>query len=132
MSVWKPGSDIVRLNAAAGEHAVAVSADVREVLRAARAGQRVDRRQVRRHVRRAVGHLEVRSRPGQHGSRLPARSARGCRSSTTGRSTIDDARRHGVSRERKGMRVHLGGIGKGYAVDRAVRDPARARASTIS
>ena len=35
MSVWKDGSDIVRLNAAAGERAVAVSAETREVLHTA-------------------------------------------------------------------------------------------------
>src|SRR5712692_2356035 len=36
MSVWREGSDIHRLNAAAGEHAVTVSPEVREVLRIAR------------------------------------------------------------------------------------------------
>jgi thiamine biosynthesis lipoprotein len=36
MSVWREGSDIVRLNAAAGDKAVPVSRDVRDVLRAAR------------------------------------------------------------------------------------------------
>ena len=41
------------------------------------------------------------------------------------------ARRHGVLK-RKGMRVHLGGIGKGYAVDRAVSDHARARVCATS
>src|ERR1043166_5397285 len=35
MSVWKDGSDIVRVNAAAGEHAVPVSPETREVLRIA-------------------------------------------------------------------------------------------------
>ena len=38
---------------------------------------------------------------------------------------VDAGPGHGVHR-RAGMRVHLGGIGKGYAVDRAVGDPARA------
>src|SRR5580765_5922943 len=32
MSVWRDGSDIVRLNAAAGEHPVPVSPDVRDAL----------------------------------------------------------------------------------------------------
>ena len=36
MSVWRPGSDVLRINAAAGERAVAVSPDVREALRTAR------------------------------------------------------------------------------------------------
>src|SRR5205085_4372419 len=35
MSVWRPGSDVLRINAAAGERAVAVHADVRDVLRIA-------------------------------------------------------------------------------------------------
>src|SRR5207247_10262863 len=35
MSVWKDGSDIERLNAAAGDQPVRVSAEVREVVRAA-------------------------------------------------------------------------------------------------
>jgi len=36
MSVWRPGSDVLRINAAAGKQAVAVNADVRDVLRIAR------------------------------------------------------------------------------------------------
>src|SRR6185295_5225959 len=36
MSVWRDGSDIVRLNAAAGEHPVTVSSETLEVLRVAR------------------------------------------------------------------------------------------------
>jgi thiamine biosynthesis lipoprotein len=36
MSVWREGSDVVRLNTAAGERPVPVSAEVREVLRVAR------------------------------------------------------------------------------------------------
>ena len=35
MSVWRPGSDVLRVNAAAGTHAVPVGADVREALRTA-------------------------------------------------------------------------------------------------
>ena len=36
MSVWRAGSDIQRLNDAAGDHAVSVSREVLEVLRVAR------------------------------------------------------------------------------------------------
>ena len=36
MSVWREGSDVLRINAAAGERPVAVSPEVREVLHAAR------------------------------------------------------------------------------------------------
>ena len=62
MSVWKEGSDIERLNRAAGEKAVPVSPEVREVLSMARQASEWTRREVRRHVRRAVGTLEVRPR----------------------------------------------------------------------
>ena len=119
MSVWKPGSDILRVNAAAGQHAVPVSAERASVLAHGSTGQRVDRRQVRRDVRRAQRRVEVRSRSGQSRARRPRRSRRGCRSSTTrpSRSTRPPAP---CSSTRPGMRVHLGGIGKGYAVDRAV------------
>ena len=36
MSNWRPGSDVLRINAAAGAAAVPVAADVRDVLRQAR------------------------------------------------------------------------------------------------
>ena len=36
MSIWRPGSDVLRINAAAGVQPVPVAADVREVLRQAR------------------------------------------------------------------------------------------------
>ena len=118
MSVWREGSDVQRLNAAAGKHAVPVSADVREVLRVARqvsewtdgkfdvtfgalAGlwkfdhdqdNRIpDLQEVRRHLPLIdYGAVDVDDRAGT------------------------------VFLRREGMRVHLGGIGKGYAVDRAV------------
>ena len=44
---------------------------------------------------------------------------------------IDD-RAGTVFLKRKGMRIHLGGIGKGYAVDRAVQHPPRRAACTTS
>lgn len=118
MSVWKEDSDVVRLNAAAGEHAVHVSPEVVEVLLIARdvsewtAGtfdvtfgalsdlwkfdhdqdnQVPDERDIRR--------------------RLPLVDYR----------AIEIDRSAGTAfLKRKGMRVHLGGIGKGYAVDRGV------------
>ena len=69
LSVWKDGSDVVRLNAAAGRAPVdGQSRDARSARRRAH-GQRVDRGQVRHHLRRARGHLEIRSRSGQHRSR---------------------------------------------------------------
>ena len=76
MSVWKEGSDVLRLNAAAGKTAVPVSPEVREVLRAAQEVSEWTGGQVRRDVRRAVRPLEVRSRPGRPASRIAHEIAR--------------------------------------------------------
>jgi len=118
MSVWKEGSDILRINATAGKSAVAVSPEVREVLHASQevsewtagkfdvtfaalAGlwkfdQDID------------GRVPDRS---QIAPRLPLIDYRGLQ--------IDD-RAGTASLARAGMQVNLGGIGKGYAIDRAV------------
>lgn len=118
MSVWKEGSDILRINAAAGKSAVEVSPEVREVLHdsqevsewtdgkfdvtfAALSGlwkfdQDID------------GHVPDRS---QIAPRLPLINYRELQ--------IDD-RAGTAALARAGMQVNLGGIGKGYAIDRAV------------
>jgi thiamine biosynthesis lipoprotein len=117
MSVWKEGSEVLRLNVAAGKASVPVGAEVREVLReAARLGEWTD------------GKFDVtfgalsglwkfdHDRDGQIPSRaevearLPLIDYRAIR--------VDD-RAGTASLPRPGMSVHLGGIGKGYAVDRA-------------
>lgn len=118
MSVWRPGSDALNINAAAGVRAVAVSAEVREALRAA---QQVSEW--------TEGKFDVTfgalsdiwkfdhdqdntiPDPAAIQARLPLIDYR--------QIEIDDAAGT-VFVRRKGMRVHLGGIGKGYAVDRAV------------
>ena len=69
MSVWREGSDVLRLNAAAGRRPVKVSAEVLEVLRIARQVSEVDRGKIRRHIRPAYGPLEVRPRSRQPDSR---------------------------------------------------------------
>jgi thiamine biosynthesis lipoprotein len=116
MSVWRPGSDILRVNEAAGVRPVPVSADVRDVLKTARQISEwtdgkfdvtfgvlsglwkfdhdqdnviPDMREVRR--------------------RLPLIDYRAIK--------IDDTAGT-VFLMRKGMSMHLGGIGKGYAIDR--------------
>jgi thiamine biosynthesis lipoprotein len=118
MSTWKDGSDILRLNDAAGRSPVVVSTEVREVLHLSQEisewtegkfdvtfaalsglwkfdsdidGQVPDRAQI--------------------APRLPLIDYRALQ--------IDD--RAGTALlTRAGMKVNLGGIGKGYAVDRAV------------
>ena len=118
MSVWKEGSDILRLNAAAGKSAVAVSPEVRAVLHASQevsewtAGkfdvtfaalsglwkfdQDID------------GRVPDRA---QIAPRLPLIDYRALQ--------IDD-RAGTAALSRPGMQVNLGGVGKGYAIDRAV------------
>jgi FAD:protein FMN transferase len=118
MSVWRPDSDIQRINQAAGLRPVQVSPDVRDVLKTARQISEwtdgkfdvtfgalaglwkfdhdqdnvvPDMREVRR--------------------RLPLIDYRAIQ--------IDD-RAGTVFLTRKGMSAHLGGIGKGYAIDRGV------------
>ena len=116
MSVWREGSDIERLNAAAGEHAVPVSADVREVLRIARqvsewTGGKFDV---------TFGALSGLWKfdhdqddrvpdPDEVRRRLPLIDYRALQV---------DERAGTAFLKRTGMRAHLGGIGKGYAVDR--------------
>ena len=78
------GSDVVRLNAAAGDHPVAVAPKPARCS-TPRTSKRLDFRQVRHHVRRADRCLEVRSRPGRSRPDTGRDSLRGCRSSTTAR-----------------------------------------------
>lgn len=118
MSVWREGSDIVRLNAAAGDRPVPVRREVIEVLTIARqvsewTGGKFDV---------TFGALSDLWRfdhdqdnripdPNEVRRRLPLIDYR--------QLTID-ARAGTAFLERKGMRAHLGGIGKGYAIDRGI------------
>jgi thiamine biosynthesis lipoprotein len=119
MSVWRPGSDIVRLNAAAGQRPVPVSFETRDVLN------------ISRQISEMTGgtfdvtfgaladlwkfdHDQDNSVPREDDirQRLPLIDYR----------AVEVDNRAGTAFLRKmGMRVHLGGIGKGYAVDAAVK-----------
>ena len=118
MTVWRDTSDIQRLNAAAGDHPVPVSPEVREVLHIARqvsewTGGKFD-------ITFAALSDLWKFDQDQDGSvpnpdeirrRLPLIDYRAVE--------VDD--RAGTAfLSRRGMRVNLGGIGKGYAVDRGV------------
>jgi FAD:protein FMN transferase len=119
LSTWNPDSDVSRANREAGARPVPVSAEVREVLKAARQMSewtdgtfdvtfgvlsglwKFDHDQDNvvpdmREVRRRVPLIDYRA------------------------IHIDDAAGT-VFLARKGMSMHLGGIGKGYAVDRGAR-----------
>jgi hypothetical protein len=119
LSVWRPASDIVRLNAAAGQHRVPVSPDTREVLRISHQisdmtggtfdvtfGALTDLWKFDHDQDNSVpSEVEIRKR-------LPLIDYRAVE--------VDESAGTAFLRK-KGMRVHLGGIGKGYAVDAAVK-----------
>lgn len=118
MSVWKEGSDVLRINAAAGKSAVAVSPEVREVLHASQEVSEwtAGKFDVTFGVLSGLwkfdqdidGRVPDRSRIAP---RLPLIDYRALQ--------VDD-RAGTASLARVGMQVNLGGIGKGYAIDRAV------------
>ena len=119
MSVWRPGSDVLRINAAAGERAVPVSADVRAALRTARqvsewTGGTFD---VTFGALADVWKFDAQDQdntipdPDTIRKRLPFIDYR--------QVEVDEGAGT-VFLKRKGMRVHLGGIGKGYAVEQAM------------
>ena len=118
MSVWREGSDVQRLNAAAGREPAAVSADTIAVLREARqisewTGGKFD---VTFGVLSGLwkfDHDQDNTVPDMNEvrRRLPLIDYRALR--------IDDPPGTAFL-TRAGMRVNLGGIGKGYAIDRGI------------
>jgi FAD:protein FMN transferase len=117
MSVWREGSDIVRLNAAAGRAPVPVSAEVREVI--------ADARQMSEWT---GGKFDVTfgALSGLWKFDHDLDGAIPPRADVAARLPLIDYRALEVdegagtaSLARAGMKAHLGGIGKGYAVDRA-------------
>lgn len=119
LSVWRPGSDVERLNAAAGGAAVPVRPETLEVLRAAA--------QVSAWTDGAFdvtfGALaEIWKFDHDQDNRVPSPEAIAARVARVDhRAVAIDAGSGSARITRAGIRVHLGGIGKGYAVDRAVQ-----------
>ena len=119
MSVWKDGSDIARLNGAAGEHAVPVSVETGEVLGIARqvSEQTGGTFDVTFAALSGLWKFDYQDKDGtvpdrqEIARRLPLINYRDL--------VVDNGAGTALLR-RKGMRVNLGGIGKGYAVDRGV------------
>lgn len=118
MSVWQKDSDILRLNAAAGDHAVRVSHDVLEALTVAR--QVSDWTDGKFDV--TFGALSDVWRFDQdQDNRIPTTSEIAARLPLIDyRALVLDEAAGTAYLTRAGMKAHLGGIGKGYAVDKAV------------
>jgi FAD:protein FMN transferase len=118
MSTWRPGSDVLRINAAAGVQAVPVAADVREVLRQAK--------QISEWTEGTFdvtfGALtDVWKFDHDQDNTIPSPEAIRARLPLIDYRQIEiDDRAGTVFLKRKGMKIHLGGIGKGYAVDHAI------------
>jgi thiamine biosynthesis lipoprotein len=118
LSIWRDGSDVVRLNKAAGVAPVPVSRDTIEVLEAARIGGDW-----------TGGKFDITFGPlaelwkfdHDQDNTVPSRNAIAARLPLIDYRAVRVDRAAGTALiERTGMRVHLGGIGKGYAIDRAV------------
>ena len=117
LSVWKEGSDVLRLNAAAGREPVRVSSETVEVLTIARqvsnwTGGKFDV---------TFGALSGLWKFDQdQDDTIPSKAAVAARLPDVDYTALDtDAARSTAFLRRVGMRAHLGGIGKGYAIDRA-------------
>jgi thiamine biosynthesis lipoprotein len=116
MSVWRAGSDVLRLNRAAGGAPVAVSPEVVDVLELARqisewTGGKFDV---------SFGALAgLWKFDHDQDGRVPGAREIRARLPLVAYEAIEVHARASTARlARPGMRIHLGGIGKGYAVDR--------------
>jgi len=116
LSVWKPGSDVMRINTATGAAPVPVSVETIEVLTIARqvsdwTGGKFDV---------TFGALSgLWKFDHDQDDTIPPRAAVAARLPAVDYTALQiDATTRTVVLHRPSMRIHLGGIGKGYAVDR--------------
>lgn len=117
LSVWKPGSDVVRINDAAGREPVAVSHDTIAVLEAAAQASEWTRGK----FDVTFGALaDIWKFDHDQDNTVPDRQAIAARLPFVDYRQVQVDRAAGTAFVRRaGTRIHLGGIGKGYAVDRA-------------
>ena len=118
LSVWKDGSDVVRINAAAGLHPVPVHEDTFAVIERAReagalTGGKFDI---------TFGALaDIWKFDHDQDNLVPSRDAIARRVPLVDYTAVHaDQQARTVFVTRPGVRIHLGGIGKGYALDRAI------------
>ena len=116
MSTWRPGSDLVRLNEAAGRQPVKVSQEVFDALRTAR--EFGDATSGAFDVTFAAL-ADIWKFDHDQDNQVPSAGAIQQRLPLVGyKSLVLDASARTAYLTRAGMRAHLGGIGKGLAVDR--------------
>ena len=115
MSIWREGSDVQRVNQAAGDHPVPISPETREVIRAAR--QVSDWTEGKFDI--TFGALsDIWKFDHDQDNRVPAPAAIRARLPLVDyQALIVDEQKGTAFLGKHGMRMHLGGIGKGYAVD---------------
>ena len=118
LSVWNDGSDVVRMNKNAGISPVPVSQDTINVLREAEAASVLTRGK----FDITFGALsDIWRFDHDQDNIVPGRAAIAERLPLVNFEEVITDRAAGTAFIRKaGMRIHLGGIGKGYAVDHAV------------
>jgi thiamine biosynthesis lipoprotein len=119
LSVWKEGSEILRLNAAAGRHPVPVSDDTREVLQM---GRQVGDWTSGKFDITFAALSGLWKFDHDQDNRIPDPAAVAERLPFIDYRAVEIDPRQGTAFiARPGVQVHLGGVGKGFAVDRGVR-----------
>lgn len=119
LSVWHPNSEVSQINAAAGLHPVVISNDSFALIERAIAVSKASD---------GAFDLSFAALSGlwrfdhDHDDKIPDPKAIAARlPSVDYRQIALDPEKHSVFLKKKGMSIHLGGIGKGYAVDRGVK-----------
>jgi len=118
MTTWRDDSDVQRVNAAAGDHPVPVAPEVRDVLHLAREASELTDGKFDITFG-ALADLWKFDQDQDNTVPDPADIARRLPLIDYRKVEVDDAAGTAFI-ARKGISIHLGGIGKGYAVDRAV------------
>jgi thiamine biosynthesis lipoprotein len=117
MSIWRDGSEVQRLNAAAGERPVPVGPEVRDVLLTA---QQVSEWTGGAFDVTFAALSDIWRFDHDRDGRVPSPAEIAARLPLVDYSAVRlDGAAGTAFLAREGMRVHLGGVGKGYAVDRA-------------
>lgn len=118
LSVWKAGSDVLRINAAAGRAPVQVSPETRELLRTA---HKMSEWTAGKFDVTFGALADVWKFDHDQDNRVPTRAEIEARLPLVDYRAVQVDEAAGTAYiARAGARVHLGGIGKGYAVDRSV------------